>query len=260
MNKKIIIIFIIGIIICGGLTSASKSDIFNDIEPSNRGFFEANLGIKDDDRPFLNLQGTFNTRGRVKIVKGTEEHRFTGLFHANIFIIQTQIRGRIQTIIGQCRYDQDNSFSGIWSTRFLRNRGWIDGDFSERESTTDRLEPSNLEESTITRYENENFKAELGIKQDTETYIYLNGTHQVKNNNILCEGTATIKNTEGEFTGIFNENNFELNITVEGELIIMTGKYDPDKYEENFKGFWIRHDYNGKTYVKNTGWIQGIFY
>ena len=100
MNKKIIIIGILGIIIYGGIVSGLTSNIYKNSGTSNIGIFEASLGIRDNERSFLNLEGTFNTRGRIKIVTGTEDNRFKGAFYGNMFMIRTQIRGRVQTLIG----------------------------------------------------------------------------------------------------------------------------------------------------------------
>ena len=132
MNKKIIFIGLLGVIILGGIATASITNIIeNDTHDLNRGFFEANLGKRGNERPFLNLQGTYHYRGRILIVQGTEDNRFYGLFRGNTFIIRIQIRGRAQTIVGQCRFDENHeAFTGLWGSRILQTRGWIEGSFN----------------------------------------------------------------------------------------------------------------------------------
>ena len=96
--------------------------------------FEADLGIRENQRPILSLQGTYNYRGRIIVVKGissNRDSRFYGLFRGNFFIIQTQIRERRQTIFGQCRFDENHEiFSGAWTSRIFQGRGWITGSFN----------------------------------------------------------------------------------------------------------------------------------
>lgn len=94
------------------------------------GIFNAELGIRGNERPILVLQGTYHSRGRLIFVQGSEDNRFSGVFIGNVFIIRTQLRGRIQTIFGQCRHGEDNSFTGAWISRGLQNRGWIEGTFN----------------------------------------------------------------------------------------------------------------------------------
>lgn len=93
------------------------------------GTFFAELGIRGNERPIIELQGTYQSRGRLIFVKGDDDHRFTGMFRGNVFFIRTQLRGRTFTIYGKCRFGEDNSFSGVWISRGLQTRGWIEGLF-----------------------------------------------------------------------------------------------------------------------------------
>jgi hypothetical protein len=130
MKQKLIVLGIISIfLITGILSTTATSNTQNEITISNRYTFEASLEIIRNERPIINLQGSYHYRGRFIIVQGSEDNRFSGIFIGNMFIIRTQLNGRIQTIFGQYRYSEDNSFTGIWSVRFLQNRGWIEGIF-----------------------------------------------------------------------------------------------------------------------------------
>jgi hypothetical protein len=258
MNKKIIIVGIIGIMIFGGVATASTYNIIENIRSSDRGLFECSLSINDNERPFLNLEGTFNTRGRIKIVQGTEENRFNGIFRGNTFMIRTQIRERVQTIIGQCRFNEDNSFAGAWSSRILQNRGVINGAFSLRGSNNERIELSNLKETEIQSYDNDVFNAELGMNKNKEPLINLEGMYQIKNKLIFCKGTANIKDKETRFNGVFRGNHFTLKIFVEKKPFLIIGKYKFEENNEDFQGLWI-WGFKDKKHDWGIGWISGTF-
>ena len=96
-----------------------------------RDTFQASFGLRRNGRPMLDLQGAYHNRGGIIIVQGREDNSFSGIFRGNVFMIRTQLRGRTQTIFGQCRFDENhNSFSGTWNSRILQSRGWITGTFN----------------------------------------------------------------------------------------------------------------------------------
>jgi hypothetical protein len=99
------------------------------------GIFTAKLGKRGNERPIVVLNGSYHTRNRYFIVKGTAEigensGRFRGMFRGNRFVIRIPIRGMMNTIIGQCRFDnRHQEFTGIWMGRGIPFRGWITGTF-----------------------------------------------------------------------------------------------------------------------------------
>jgi len=119
-------------ILVTAFSSAQKIEL-----KSNQGKFEAQLGFKNKDRPTILLDGDFNMRGRVRVVKGTcissdDKGRFQGLFIGNTFYIKTS--ERTKTLVGQIRVNDDYStFSGIWKSRGFDGLGWIKGEFITRE-------------------------------------------------------------------------------------------------------------------------------
>jgi len=141
MKKKyvITIIFTISLIICSisayGLNQTQTVKV-NAIENNKEtvtnlraGDFNAELGIRGNERPIIELHGTYHYKGRLIFVKGDEDHRFSGMLRGNVFFIRIQVRDRGLTIYGRCRYGEDNSFAGVWISRGLQNRGWIEGLF-----------------------------------------------------------------------------------------------------------------------------------
>ncbi len=103
---------------------------------TNKGQFEAELGRRGNHRPFLFLNGSYHTRNRYIVVKGTAQvgihlGRYNGIFNGNRFIIRTIIENRIFTVYGRCRYDNRyQTFTGIWMGRGIPLRGWITGTFT----------------------------------------------------------------------------------------------------------------------------------
>jgi hypothetical protein len=93
------------------------------------GTFNAELVIRGNER-VIELAGNYHSRGRIILIRGSDDYRFSGLFRGNMFMIRTQINGRAQTIIGRYRIADDNSFTGSWSCRGLQNRGSITGVFN----------------------------------------------------------------------------------------------------------------------------------
>lgn len=134
MKKMIIILVVLSTISLFSVTSVASKKIVDD----SHGFFEAKIGLNDNDRPLTNLQGEYNYRGRVVIVRGTgtsmdNPGRFNGFFIGNSFTLRTPIRDEMFTIIGQFRFDEEHSsFSGIWLSRGIMGRGWITGSFESR--------------------------------------------------------------------------------------------------------------------------------
>ena len=97
------------------------------------GIFTCELGIKGNERSFLNLEGNFHRRNRIIMVQGREDNRFSGAFIGANFIIITQLRGetRAQILYGLTRFDENyNSFNGIiWSSGSLGSVNRISGSF-----------------------------------------------------------------------------------------------------------------------------------
>lgn len=101
-----------------------------------QGAFEAELGRRGNERPLAILGGTYHTRKRYFIIGGTAQTgdhlgRFKGIFIGNHFIIRTSIRGKIISIFGRCRFDENHQmFRGLWIGRGIPVRGWITGAFT----------------------------------------------------------------------------------------------------------------------------------
>ena len=130
MNKKNMTVLFIFMLLMAGLSSVSV--VAGD--ERLQGDFNARLGKKGSDRPFIVLDGSYLTRNRYFVVKGTAsagDHsgRFRGIFTDNHFLIKISVRGCI--IFGRCRFDdQHQDFKGIWIERNIPFRGWIIGTFA----------------------------------------------------------------------------------------------------------------------------------
>ena len=138
MKRKIVIIGIIFSLISIGYITAAQQIKIND-NVLNRGGFEAQLGLRRNDRPTSFLDGSYNMRGRIRVVRGTFsssdiEGSFLGTFYGNTFFMKIPVRGSTQTIFGRIRVIDDYStFSGSWSSRGIDIQGWISGNFITRE-------------------------------------------------------------------------------------------------------------------------------
>lgn len=103
----------------------------------HRGTFQAELGIRDNNTPVIELDGSFRDfRGRHVLTgdispSGSEKSaRFQGLLTRNFFMIQTAYRNHIVNVIGRIySYDEDqDEFQGVWKGFILghgRTSGWI---------------------------------------------------------------------------------------------------------------------------------------
>jgi len=138
MARKIVVFGILfTLIIIGYITAAEQIEINDNV--LNRGGFEAQLGLRRDDRPASYLDGSYNMRGRIRVVRGTFstsdiEGRFLGTFFGNTFFMKIPVRSGTQTIFGRIRVSDDYStFSGSWSSRGIDIQGWISGEFITRE-------------------------------------------------------------------------------------------------------------------------------
>jgi len=129
MKKKNIVIGLIMLLLIPSLSIISTVDA-GEVE---QGYFNAELGRKGNEIPFVILDGSYQVRSRFFTVKGTaetEKHsgRFKGVFKDNFFILKTSLRGI--TIIGKYRFDSEyQDFTGIWIGRGTPFRGWITGTF-----------------------------------------------------------------------------------------------------------------------------------
>lgn len=138
MIQKIVVFSIIfSFLITGFIVSAQQANINKEI--LTQGGFEAQLGLRRNDRPTYNLNGDYNIRGRIRIVSGLctssdIEGRFQGIFFGNLFFIKIPVRGGTQTIFGRIKIDDDHStFIGSWNSRGIDNQGWISGEFITRD-------------------------------------------------------------------------------------------------------------------------------
>jgi hypothetical protein len=131
MNKKILILSIIGLLLTSGLISVSAlkpNKITFDIE--KQGNFKAELGRHGSELPLVILEGKYQVHNRLIKLYGKastedKEGRFRGVIRGNHFIIQIPIVSRTLTIFGRFNQNEDNSFQGIWIGRSLPIRGWI---------------------------------------------------------------------------------------------------------------------------------------
>jgi len=132
MKKKIMAIGTIILLLMTGLICVPS---VVSIE-REQGTFEAELGRRGNERPIVTLNGSYHTRNRFFIIRGTAiagDHlrRFKGIFSSNYFIIRIPIRGSMFTIVGKCRFDSEQqTFVGIWIGRGIPVRGWIKGTYT----------------------------------------------------------------------------------------------------------------------------------
>jgi hypothetical protein len=131
MNRKILIFGIIGLLLISGLISVNALKP-NEITSENekQGNFQAELGRRGSEEPFVILEGQYQFRNRFFTFYGIaskddKEGRFRGVFRGNHFIIQIPIVVRTLTIFGRFNQNEDNSFQGVWIGRGLPIRGWI---------------------------------------------------------------------------------------------------------------------------------------
>jgi hypothetical protein len=98
-----------------------------------QGDFEAQIGLRGNERPFATLDGQYRSRGRFVVFSGTvdtgeNQGRFQGLFRGNLILIQIPARGRIINLFGRVSFDQRNTnFEGFWRARGFNAGGWITG-------------------------------------------------------------------------------------------------------------------------------------
>ena len=137
MRKKIISITLILLLLVIGFLSTAQP-ILNERLDLNIGKFEAQIGLGRNDRPASNLEGNYYTRGRSRLVGGVFTSneingRFQGAFISNTFFMKIPIQGGTQTIFGKIRVNEDySSFTGAWNTRGFDIKGWISGEFIDR--------------------------------------------------------------------------------------------------------------------------------
>jgi hypothetical protein len=130
MKKMIICISLVCILLS---TTFSVGGISNN-RPLH-GTFHAELGIKDNTDPVIELDGLYKDfRGR-HLLTGSISHldsdrliRFQGMITRNIFLIQTGYRNHIVNVIGKfVSYDEgDGEYRGLWRG-FANGYGWTTG-------------------------------------------------------------------------------------------------------------------------------------
>jgi len=132
MIKKIAAILSIVLLMMNGISLISNVVATERLE----GDFSAELGRRGNDRPIINLDGTFHARARYFIARGTaeiQEHsgRFKGIFAVNNFFIRMSVGEGQITFMGKYRFDDEHQeFNGIWIGRGRPFRGWITGIFT----------------------------------------------------------------------------------------------------------------------------------
>jgi len=138
MKRRIVVFGIIFILIFTGYISATQQTEIDD-KVLNQGKFEGKLGLRRNLRPSSYLEGSYDIRGRIRVVRGTItssdiEGRFLGTFIGNVFFMRIPVRGGTQTIFGRIRVnDNYSTFSGTWNCRGIDSGGWISGDFITRQ-------------------------------------------------------------------------------------------------------------------------------
>lgn len=141
MNRKILMICILGILLTSSFAVGTQAFISNANRSNHSGSFQAELGVRTNDASFV-LDGSFRDfRGRhllfgtISPVDSERTLRFQGISSRNLFIIQTTVRNNIVNIVGRFnQYDEDtNEYSGNWRGFVVgmgRTSGWITARFS----------------------------------------------------------------------------------------------------------------------------------
>ena len=134
MKKKIIVMGVVLLFLfCSYVTIAKENHIFN--IKSDQGIFNAKIGVGNDQRADLILEGNFKMRGRIRVVRGTYESSissgvFQGKFVGNNFYLVLSARDGRSAIYGRIRVDESYSeFTGNWHGRGFDRSGWINGEF-----------------------------------------------------------------------------------------------------------------------------------
>lgn len=116
----------------------------NDVVFNNGGEFRATLGMRGtrDARVFLTgsytqRNGTIVLAGLAKFSGSELEHRFRGISHNKMFLIQIAMNTQRTTLVG--RYTSytrdDHTFTGVWkgvNGRLQGTSGWMTGQFYTR--------------------------------------------------------------------------------------------------------------------------------
>ncbi len=143
MNKKIVILCLLGILLVSPLLAGSsfKETTLPQRNTLHRGSFEAELGIKSEDT-LLILEGTFKDFRKGHLLTGTvntddseRSTRFQGISSRNLFLIQASVKNNIVTVFGRfTSYDEDiDEYSGQWRGFVIgygRTSGWITAQFT----------------------------------------------------------------------------------------------------------------------------------
>ena len=107
----------------------------------NRGLFQARIGIRNESKSLLELEGQCKDfrgghllSGTVTLTDTGRTTRFQGLTIRNLFIIQSAVRNRILNIVGKSiSYDEEEQiYSGMWRGFAIgveSARGWIAANF-----------------------------------------------------------------------------------------------------------------------------------
>jgi hypothetical protein len=138
MRRKIITISIVLSLLIIGYLSSAHPILIERID-LNRGKFEAEIGLGRNERPASNLEGNYYTSGRTRLVGGVFTSseingRFQGAFNRNTFFMKIPDQRGTLTIFGKIRVNDDySSFIGAWHTRGFDIKGWISGEFIDRE-------------------------------------------------------------------------------------------------------------------------------
>ena len=129
MNRKLFCIMVFGIFFLTGFAQLSATNVNGD-----QGIFEAELGRRGQDELILSMEGNYQDKDRLIVIRGIvtvgeKEGPFRGAFKGNIFVIRMPVRGKAITLIGRISFNE-NMFQGMWIGRPLNVKGWITGSFT----------------------------------------------------------------------------------------------------------------------------------
>ena len=116
----------------------------NDVILTNEGEFRATLGVRGTRDAKVFLTGSYTLRNGTTVLAGMAkfsgselEHRFKGISHNKMFLIQIAMNTQRTTLVG--RYTlytrDDHTFTGVWkgvNGRLQDTSGWITGQFYTR--------------------------------------------------------------------------------------------------------------------------------
>jgi hypothetical protein len=145
--KKIVLLLIFVTLLMSSTFQVTASTISkNSIERESngtfhRGFFQAEIGLRNESEERITLEGKFRDFWNIHLISGTinltgtqRSGRFQGFASRNFFIIQTAVRSHIVNIFGKFNSfdEEDQLYNGIWRGFVWgigRGSGWITASF-----------------------------------------------------------------------------------------------------------------------------------